>query len=53
MELPDLLALRSLGPALVLGNAVVLKGDPNTPVTGGALNTRLFEHAGLPSGVLN
>jgi benzaldehyde dehydrogenase (NAD) len=50
---PIVLAMRSLGPALALGNAVVLKGDPNTPVTGGVLIARLFEEAGLPDGVLH
>jgi benzaldehyde dehydrogenase (NAD) len=50
---PIVLAMRSLGPALALGNAVVLKGDPNTPVTGGVLIARLFEEAGLPEGVLH
>jgi benzaldehyde dehydrogenase (NAD) len=50
---PLVLAMRSVGPALVLGNAVVLKSDPNTPVTGGVLIARLFEEAGLPEGVLH
>jgi benzaldehyde dehydrogenase (NAD) len=45
--------MRSIGPALALGNAVVLKGDPNTPVTGGVIIARLFEEAGLPEGVLH
>jgi benzaldehyde dehydrogenase (NAD) len=46
------LALRSLAPALALGNAVILKSDPNTPVTGGVVIARVFEDAGLPAGVL-
>ena len=50
---PLVLAMRSLGPALVLGNAAVLKGDLNTPVTGSVLIARIFEEAGLPSGVLH
>jgi benzaldehyde dehydrogenase (NAD) len=50
---PIVLAMRSLGPALVLGNAVVLKSDPNTPVTGGVIIARIFEEAGLPQGVLH
>jgi len=49
---PIVLAMRSIGPALVLGNAVVLKGDLNTPVTGSVLIARVFEEAGLPAGVL-
>jgi benzaldehyde dehydrogenase (NAD) len=50
---PIVLAMRSLGPALALGNSVVLKSDPNTPVTGGVIIARIFEEAGLPSGVLH
>jgi benzaldehyde dehydrogenase (NAD) len=50
---PIVLAMRSLGPALALGNSVVLKSDPNTPVTGGVIIARLFEEAGLPEGVLH
>src|SRR4051812_47204516 len=34
---PLLLALRSVAPALALGNAVVVKPDPNTPLIGGEL----------------
>ncbi|MBX5442657.1 MAG: benzaldehyde dehydrogenase [Solirubrobacteraceae bacterium] len=49
---PVVLAMRSLAPALVLGNTVILKSDPNTPVCGGVLLARLFEEAGLPKGVL-
>jgi benzaldehyde dehydrogenase (NAD) len=50
---PVVLAARSVGPALALGNAVVLKSDPNTPVSGGVLMARVFEEAGLPEGVLH
>jgi benzaldehyde dehydrogenase (NAD) len=50
---PIVLAMRSVGPALALGNAVVLKSDHNTPVTGGAVIARIFEEAGLPTGVLH
>jgi benzaldehyde dehydrogenase (NAD) len=50
---PIVLAMRSVGPALALGNAVVLKADHNTPVTGGAVNARVFEEAGLPEGLLH
>jgi len=52
-SLPLVLALRSIAPALALGNAVVLKSDPNTPVTGGVVVARIFEEAGLPDGVLH
>ncbi len=50
---PIVLAMRSIGPALVLGNAIVLKSDLNTPVTGGVVIARIFEEAGLPEGVLH
>jgi benzaldehyde dehydrogenase (NAD) len=50
---PIVLAIRSVAPALVLGNAVVLKSDPNTPVVGGVVIARLFEEAGLPAGLLH
>jgi benzaldehyde dehydrogenase (NAD) len=48
---PLLLALRSVAPALALGNAVVLKPDPNTPHTGGDVLAEVFAAAGLPDGV--
>jgi benzaldehyde dehydrogenase (NAD) len=50
---PLLLAMRSVAPALALGNAVVLKPDLQSAVTGGLLIARLFEDAGLPPGVLH
>ncbi|MEU0072986.1 aldehyde dehydrogenase family protein [Streptomyces sp. NPDC006332] len=50
---PLLFAMRALAPALALGNAVLLKPDPLTPVSGGVLVARLFEEAGLPEGVLH
>ncbi len=49
---PLVLSLRSVAPALAAGNAVVLKPDPQTPVSGGFLIARLFEAAGLPKGLL-
>jgi benzaldehyde dehydrogenase (NAD) len=49
---PLLLAMRSVGPALALGNAVLLKPDLQSAVTGGALIAELFADAGLPPGVL-
>ena len=50
---PFLLACRALGPALVMGNAVVLKPDSQTAICGGVLLAALFEAAGLPRGVLH
>ncbi|HUB76305.1 MAG TPA: aldehyde dehydrogenase family protein [Solirubrobacteraceae bacterium] len=50
---PMVLASRSVAPALALGNAVVLKADPNTPVTSGLLLARILERAGLPEGLFH
>ncbi len=50
---PLLFAMRALAPALVLGNGVLLKPDPRTPVSGGVIVARLFEDAGLPEGLLH
>jgi benzaldehyde dehydrogenase (NAD) len=50
---PLILSMRSVAPALALGNAVVLKPDPRTVVSGGVIVARVFEEAGLPSGVLS
>jgi aldehyde dehydrogenase (NAD+) len=50
---PFLLSLKSVAPALALGNAVVLKPHQNTPICGGSLIAKLFEDAGLPGGLLN
>lgn len=48
---PVLLAMRSVAPAIALGNAVILKPDPQTAIVGGAVLARMFELAGLPKGV--
>ncbi|HEX4112807.1 MAG TPA: benzaldehyde dehydrogenase [Stellaceae bacterium] len=50
---PLILSMRAVAPALAVGNAVVLKPDPRTPLTGGFIVARLFEDAGLPKGVLH
>lgn len=50
---PQILAIRSVAPALALGNAVVLKPDPRTAVCGGVVLARVFEEAGLPAGLLH
>jgi benzaldehyde dehydrogenase (NAD) len=44
--------MRVVAPALALGNAVVLKPDPQTPVAGGAMFAAVFAAAGLPEGLL-
>jgi benzaldehyde dehydrogenase (NAD) len=51
-NVPIILGIRSVAPALALGNAVVLKPDPRTAVTGGVVLARVFEEAALPPGVL-
>ncbi|QMV24490.1 aldehyde dehydrogenase family protein [Streptomyces sp. SCUT-3] len=48
-----ILAIRSVAPALALGNAVVLKPDPRTPVCGGFAIARVLQEAGLPEGLLH
>ncbi|ELS55237.1 aldehyde dehydrogenase family protein [Streptomyces viridochromogenes] len=50
---PFLLSIKSVAPALALGNGVVLKPHQNTPVCGGSLVAKIFEDAGLPAGLLN
>jgi benzaldehyde dehydrogenase (NAD) len=50
---PMLLAMRSVAPAIALGNAVILKPDPQTPISGGVVLARMFEEAGLPPGVFS
>jgi benzaldehyde dehydrogenase (NAD) len=50
---PFLLSSRAVLPALACGNAVVLKPDPRTPVSGGVLLALLLEAAGLPRGVFH
>ncbi|PRY40560.1 aldehyde dehydrogenase family protein [Umezawaea tangerina] len=51
-NVPLLLGMRAVAPALALGNAVVLKPDPHTQVSGGHVLAALFDRAGLPDGVL-
>jgi benzaldehyde dehydrogenase (NAD) len=50
---PQILSVRAVAPALALGNAVILKPDLQTPVSGGILIAALFEAAGLPDGLLH
>ncbi|HEY8869684.1 MAG TPA: aldehyde dehydrogenase family protein [Candidatus Limnocylindrales bacterium] len=49
---PSVLGMRVVAPALALGNAVVLKPDPQTPVCGGAVFAAILREAGLPEGLL-
>jgi benzaldehyde dehydrogenase (NAD) len=48
---PLVLGMRVIAPALALGNAVVVKPSPETPLSGGLAIAELFAEAGLPAGV--
>ncbi|MDJ0379846.1 aldehyde dehydrogenase family protein [Streptomyces sp. G-G2] len=50
---PLILAIRSVAPALALGNAVLLKPDRRTAVCGGLSLAAVFAAAGLPAGLLH
>jgi benzaldehyde dehydrogenase (NAD) len=50
---PLILSIRSVAPALATGNAVILKPDQRTAVSGGVIVARIFEEAGLPEGLLS
>jgi benzaldehyde dehydrogenase (NAD) len=50
---PSVLGMRVVAPALALGNAVILKPDPQTPVCGAAVFAAVFAEAGLPEGLLH
>ncbi|MGH3636308.1 MAG: aldehyde dehydrogenase family protein, partial [Mycobacterium sp.] len=50
---PLILSIRSVAPALALGNAVLLKPDPRTAVCGGVALLRIFAEAGLPGELLH
>ncbi|MER6998201.1 benzaldehyde dehydrogenase [Streptomyces sp. NPDC000410] len=50
---PLILSIRSVAPALALGNAVLLKPDPRTAVCGGLSLAAVFARAGLPEGLLH
>lgn len=50
---PQILSMRAVAPALALGNAVILKPDIQTAVSGGALFAWLFEEAGLPENLFH
>lgn len=50
---PGILSARSIAPALALGNAVVLKPDPRTSVSGGLFFAAVLEAAGVPAGVFS
>ncbi|WP_420082303.1 aldehyde dehydrogenase family protein [Streptomyces sp. JL4002] len=49
---PLILGIRSVAPALALGNAVLLKPDRRTAVCGGLAIAAVLTAAGLPAGLL-
>lgn len=49
---PLILSMRAVAPALAAGNAVILKPDPQTPISGGYIIAEALRAAGLPEGVL-
>lgn len=50
---PGILSARSIAPALALGNAVILKPDPRTAVSGGLFFAAALAEAGVPEGVFS
>jgi benzaldehyde dehydrogenase (NAD) len=48
---PLVLGMRVIAPALALGNAVLLKPSPETPLCGGLAIAELFAAAGAPAGL--
>ncbi|MET9514683.1 benzaldehyde dehydrogenase [Streptomyces sp. NPDC002994] len=50
---PLILSIRSVAPALALGNGVLLKPDPRTAICGGLALLAVFAEAGLPEGLLH
>jgi len=50
---PFHLGFRAIAPALALGNAVVLKAAPATPLAGGSAIAHLFDAVDAPAGLVN
>jgi aldehyde dehydrogenase (NAD+) len=50
---PMNLSMRTIAPAIALGNSVVHKPDIQVGLTGGSIIAKAFEQAGLPKGVFN
>ncbi|GAB7386476.1 aldehyde dehydrogenase family protein [Bacillaceae bacterium] len=50
---PMNLSMRTIAPAIALGNSVVHKPDIQVGLSGGTIIANAFEYAGLPKGVLN
>ncbi|RFU61823.1 aldehyde dehydrogenase family protein [Peribacillus glennii] len=50
---PMNLSMRTIAPAIALGNSVVHKPDIQVGLSGGSIIAKAFEEAGLPNGVFN
>ncbi|AXI39659.1 aldehyde dehydrogenase [Bacillaceae bacterium ZC4] len=50
---PMNLSMRTIAPAIALGNSVVHKPDIQVGLVGGSIIAKAFEYAGLPKGVFN
>lgn len=50
---PLYLSMRTIAPALALGNTVVHKADLQTGISGGSIIAKALEEAGVPVGVFN
>ncbi|MEH7417578.1 aldehyde dehydrogenase family protein [Neobacillus drentensis] len=50
---PMNLSMRTIAPAIALGNSVVHKPDIQVGLSGGSIIAKAFEYAGLQKGVLN
>ncbi len=50
---PLQLTVRTLAPALAVGNGVVVKPASDTPVTGGLIFAKILEEAGVPKGLVS
>jgi benzaldehyde dehydrogenase (NAD) len=48
---PLVLGMRVIAPALALGNAVLVKPSPETPLSGGLAIAGILKEAGLPTGL--
>ncbi|QDK77531.1 aldehyde dehydrogenase family protein [Spirosoma sp. KCTC 42546] len=50
---PLYLSMRTIAPALAVGNTMVVKPASQSLVTGGTIIAKLLEEAGIPAGVFN
>ncbi|WP_020604566.1 aldehyde dehydrogenase family protein [Spirosoma spitsbergense] len=50
---PLYLSMRTIAPALAVGNTMVVKPSAESLVTGGTIIAKLLEEAGFPTGVFN